>query len=127
VLAALRSRCPELVEALRWQQAIQDAEAFLAKWGQQAQVFGWTPRDLFGLHPVPVRPAPTYCRLSRYDATGLIWVLRGHSVVALTEGQAAIQCKGVVVYRKDHKPAFGPLGDSLEDFTGITPNGARPL
>jgi len=116
-LAALKSRCPELVEPDRWQQAIRDAESFLTKWGPRAHALGWTPRDLFGLHPVPVRPAPTYCRLSRYDATGLIWLLQGHPVVALTKGEAAIQRNGaVVVYRKDRKPAFGPLGDSLDDM-----------
>jgi hypothetical protein len=128
VLAALKSRCPELVEAARWQQAIHDAESFLTKWGPQAHTLGWTARELFGLHQVPQQPAPTYQRLSRYDATGLIWLLRGDPVVALTKDEAAIQRNGaVVVYRKDRKPAFGPLGDSLEDFTGITPNGARTL
>src|SRR5262249_50867094 len=117
VLAALKSRCPELVEPARWEQAIRDAESFLAKWGQQARVLGWTARELFGLHRVPSQPATTYQRLSRYDATGLIWLLQGHPVVALTKGEAAIQRNGaVVVYRKDRKPAFGPPGDNLDDF-----------
>ena len=118
VLAALKSRCPELVESARWEQAIWDAESFLAKWGQQAHALGWTVRELFGLHQVPQRPAATYQRLSRYDATGLIWLLQGHPVVALTKGEAAIQRNGaVVVYRKDRKPALGPLGDSLDELT----------
>jgi hypothetical protein len=118
MLAALKSRCPELVEPARWQRAIQDAESFLAKWGQQAQLFGWSPRELFGLHQVPQQPAATYQRLSRYDATGLIWLLQGHPVVALTKSEAAIQRNGaVVMYRKDRKPAFGPLGDSLDDLS----------
>ena len=118
VLAALRSRCPELVEALRWQQAIQDAEAFLAKWGQQAQVFGWTSRDLFGLAPVADRPTANYRRLGRYDLTGLIWLLRGDPVVALTETTAAVRhaTGHITTYRRFHKPAFGPLGDSLDDM-----------
>jgi hypothetical protein len=104
VLAALKSRCPELIEAARWQQAIRDAESFLAKWGQHAYALGWTARELFGLHQVPPLPAATYQRLSRYDATGLIWLLQCHPVVALTTGEAAIQRNGaVVVYRKDRK------------------------
>src|SRR5580704_12969574 len=74
VLDALRSTCPELIEAVRWQQAIQDADSFIAKWGAQAQALGWTARDLFGLHSVPTQPAPTYQRLARYDSTGLIWL-----------------------------------------------------
>ena len=66
---------------------------------------------------MPPQPAATYQRLSRYDATGLIWLLQGHSVVALTKSEAAIESNGaVVVYRKDRKPAFGPLGDSLDDM-----------
>jgi hypothetical protein len=66
---------------------------------------------------MPSQPNTTYQRLSRYDATGLIWLLQGHPVVALTKDEAAIQRDGaVVVYRKDRKPAFGPLGDSLDDF-----------
>jgi hypothetical protein len=55
--------------------------------------------------------------LSRYDSTGLIWLLQGRAVIALTETEAAIQSSGgVVMYRKYHKPAFGPLGDSLDDM-----------
>jgi hypothetical protein len=117
VFDALRSTCPELVEADRWQQAIQDGGSFLAKWGVQAQALGWTARELFGLHAVPERPAPTYQRLARYDATGLIWLLQGCPVVAMTESEAAIQRSGAVaMYRKHRKPALGPLGDSLDDM-----------
>jgi hypothetical protein len=82
-----------------------------------AAALNWSSRELFGLHQVPAQPAATYQRLSRYDATGLIWLLQGRPVVALTEGEAAIQRDGaVVVHRKDRKPALGPLGDSLDDL-----------
>jgi hypothetical protein len=118
VLAALKSRCPELVEPARWQQAIQDAESFLAEWGEQAESLGWTSRDLFGLAPVPDKPGANFQRLSRYDLTGLIWLLRGDPVVALTETTAAIRhaTGNITTYRRFHKPALGPLGDSLDDF-----------
>ena len=47
-----------------------------------------------------------------YDA--LLWELRTYD---LTKGEAAIQRSGaVVVYRKDRKPALGPLGDTLDDM-----------
>ena len=36
-------------------------------------------------------PAPSYRRLSRYDQTGLIWLLRGRPVVAMTDSTAAIE------------------------------------
>jgi hypothetical protein len=114
-LAALRAKCPAYVPEDRWRQAIEDATAFLSEWGERAQAFGWTARELFGLHPVPERPAANYSRLSRYDTMGLIWLLHGRPVTSLTEIEAAIE--GVVkVYRKLNKPALGPLGDSLDDW-----------
>lgn len=117
VMAALRARCPDYVPGDRWQQAVQDADSFLSTWGAQAHTLGWTVRELFGLHPVSERPAPTFRRLSRYDTTGLIWLIQGRPVIGLTETEAAIQSAGaVVMYRKHRKPAFGPLGDSLDDM-----------
>jgi hypothetical protein len=116
-LDQLERCCPDFIEAGRWQQCVIDAQRFLADWGDKAAALGWTGHELFGLHPVPPLPAPTYCRLSRYDATGLIWLLRGRAVVALSESEAAIQSAGaVVIYRKHRKPPFGPLGDSLDDM-----------
>jgi hypothetical protein len=89
-LAALRA-CPVYVPEDRWRQAIADATSFISEWGGQAQAFGWTARELFGLHTPPERPTANYRRLSRYDETGLIWLLRGRPVIALTETIAAIQ------------------------------------
>jgi hypothetical protein len=73
---------------------------------------------LFGLAPVPDNPHPSYRRLSRYDATGLVWLLEGRPVVALTADTAAIEnpTGNITTYRKHNKPALGPLGDSLEDL-----------
>jgi len=118
ILTVLERRCPDHVESDRWQQAVEDGRRFLAQWDEQAAALGWTPEDLFGLHPVPDNPAPNYRRLSRYDETGLIWLLRGRPVVALTEATAAIEnpTGAVTVYRKNNKPALGPLGESLDDF-----------
>jgi hypothetical protein len=118
VFSTLCERCPAHVEPARWQQALQDGRRFLAEWGEQAEALGWTARDLFGLHEVPTNPHPTYQRLSRYDCTGLIWLLQGCPVVALTEATAAIKMPtgNVTTYRKHNKPAYGPLGDSIDDF-----------
>jgi hypothetical protein len=116
-LAVLRAYCPACVPEDRWHQAIVDAKAFTSKWGAQAQAFGWTERELFGLPDVPDKPRPSYQRLSRYDQTGLVWLLQGRRVVALTKGTAGIEtANGTVVYRRYNKPALGPLGDSLDDF-----------
>jgi hypothetical protein len=118
VLATLEIRCPDHIETGRWHQAVEDGKHFLSQWGEQAEALGWTSRDLFGLHTPPAQPHPSYSRLSRYDATGLVWLLRGRPVVALTEATAAIQgpTGAITVYRRHNKPALGPLGDSLDDF-----------
>jgi hypothetical protein len=116
--AALAACSPEHVLADRWQQAVQDGRRFLAKWGEQAAALDWTPRDLFGLQKSPDQPHPSYRRLSRYDETGLIWLLQGRPVVALTDSTAAIEnpTGAITVYRRYDKPALGPVGDSLDDF-----------
>jgi hypothetical protein len=114
----LRARCPYRIESKRWRQAVGDGEAFLARWGAQAKSLGWTATDLFGLHQPPAEPHPSYSRLSRYDCTGLVWLLCGRPVIALTESTAAIENStgNITIYRKYNKPALGPLGDSLDDF-----------
>jgi len=118
VLTALDAGCPDLVPVNRWQLAVDDARAFLERWGDQAEALGWTARDLFGLHQPPTPPHPTYSQLSRYDETGLIWLLQGRPVVALTETTAAIQnpTGAITTYRRRNKPALGPVGDSLDDL-----------
>jgi hypothetical protein len=118
VLAALEARVPDRVDRADWELAVAGARRFLAVWGEQARSLGWSVRDLFGLHEVPAVPSPTYRRLSRYDETGLVWLLRGCEVVALTETTAAIRnpSGSILSYRRFNKPAFGPVGDSLDDF-----------
>jgi hypothetical protein len=114
---ALERRCPDYVDRERWQQAIADGRHFLDQWGDQAAVLGWTARDLFGLADVPGRLGPNYQRLSRYDLTGLVWLLNGGQVVALTAETARIQSAGgTVSYPRHNKPALGPVGDCLDDF-----------
>jgi len=118
-MTALESRCPYLVPVDRWKLAVEDGRRFLARWGEQAEALGWTAKDLFGLLTVPEHAKPGFNRLSRYDETGLIWLLKGRRVVALTEGAAAIQnpaTASITKYRRFDKPALGPLGDSLEDL-----------
>jgi hypothetical protein len=117
-LDVLESRCPEFVPVERWQRAVEDGRRFLAQWGEQAEALGWTARDLFGLPQAPAKPHPSYSRLSRYDCIGLVWLLGGRPVVALTEATAATQgpTGAVTVYWRHNKPALGPRGDSLDDF-----------
>jgi hypothetical protein len=45
-------------------------------------------------------------------------LLQGRPVVALTKATAAIMnpTSNVTIYRKNNKPALGPMGDSLDDL-----------
>jgi hypothetical protein len=117
-IAALEQRCPDYIDTADWQKAIEDGRGFIGRWGEQTARLGWTARDLFGLPRIPERPAPNYRWLSRYDETGLIWLLKGRPVVALTEATAAIEnpTGAITIYRKNNKPALGPVGDSLDDL-----------
>jgi hypothetical protein len=117
-LSALESACPELVPEDRWRRCVEDGRRFLAASADRAEALGWTPRDLFGLMPVPRHAKPSFNRLARYDEIGLIWLLAGREVGALTEATAAIRSPtgAVTVYRRFNKPALGPLGDSLDDL-----------
>ena len=116
-LSALESACPELVTEGRWRRCVEDGRRFLAAWADRAEALGWTARDLFGLMPVPGHAKPSFSRLARYDEIGLIWLLAGREVGALTEATAAIRSPtgAITTYRRNNMPAPGPLCDSLDD------------
>jgi hypothetical protein len=122
VFGALLDDCPAHIDPADWQQAIEDGRTFLARWGEQAEALGWTARDLFGLHAVPARPAANYRRLSRYDAMGLIWLLQGRPVVALTATEAVMRCRSgaTLGYGRQNQPAQGLIGDTT-DGGGVEP------
>jgi hypothetical protein len=117
-LRSLESCRPQHITSVDWQTAIEDGRRFLAQWGEQAEALDWSARDLFGLAPVPEKPSGNYRRLARYDLTGLIWLLRGRPVVALTDATAAIAnpSGNILIYRRHNKPGLGPMGDSLDDL-----------
>jgi hypothetical protein len=75
--AHLQLKPPAYIEETRWQQCIEDGKRFLMQWGSQAEGLGWSSADLFSLHTPPAKPHPSYSRLSRYDCTGLVWLLQG--------------------------------------------------
>src|SRR5262249_4821634 len=111
--AHLPLRPPALVPIERWRRCVEDGKRFLAKWGEQAQALGWTSADLFGLHMPPTNPRAHYRRLSRYDQTGLCWLLEGREGIALTEATVSIRnpnTRNVTAYRKHNKPALGSGG-----------------
>jgi hypothetical protein len=99
--SAIERQCSDLVSAADWQRAVEDGRLFIVQWGERAEALGWTAQDLFGLHDPPEQHGPNYRRLSRYDVTGLIWLLHGRPVVALTADRAVIGTAGggVTFYR----------------------------
>ena len=66
-----------------WQQLILDAEGFLGRWGAQAARLDWPAWELFGCH----RLAP----FGRIQGMGLVLLLRGRELAALTGGEAVIR------------------------------------
>jgi hypothetical protein len=89
--ARLQAHAPAEVPRDRWHQFINDAGLFLDRWGRQAKAVGWRADELFSLDPV----AP----MARYDRMGLIWVLRGETVIDITKTAARLS-GGLTFYRK---------------------------
>ena len=66
-----------------WRQLIDDGGRFLDRWGLEAAALGWRAEDVFGVHP----GAPA----TRYDAMGLVTLIRGGLVERITDCTASIQ------------------------------------
>jgi hypothetical protein len=74
---------PVAVPLARWQQFIDDCGRFLdLGWANRAEAFDWGPLHLFGCD----RERP----LARYDHMGLLWLIQGRKLVALTTETATI-------------------------------------
>jgi hypothetical protein len=82
----------------RWQQLVDDGGLFLDRWGRQAAGLGWRAVDVFGVNlAAPER---------RYDGMGLVPLLAGRAVIAITADSARIE-KGGTYYR--HNIAAGSV------------------
>ena len=68
-----------------WQQLIVDADQFLDCWSQQAVALGWPDWEIFGCH----RRAPW----GRVQAMGLVLLLHGRELAALTATEAVIRTR----------------------------------
>lgn len=75
---------PSLYTAEAWQSIVDDAGVFLDRWGRQAACLGWQAHEVFGVHS----KAPNH----RYDAMGLIVLLQGRPVTAITAETARVDC-----------------------------------
>ena len=77
--AELQHECPACIAPERWHLAINDAGVFLDQWCRNAHALGWRCSDLFG-HAQPTTAAS--------KPMGLIWLLNGRRVFALTAAGA---------------------------------------
>ncbi len=77
-----------------WKILQEDALVFLTNWAAQARRLDWDALDLFGVHA----DAPH----ARLDGMGLVPLLSGRPVVALTEDSAAISAAsgGTLMFRR---------------------------
>ncbi len=89
---------PTSYKVERWLVLREDAYHFLSGWAAQAHRLGWTGFDLFGVH----RHRPR----ARFDRIGLVPLLRGREVAALSEDQAAIKTANdkTLTYRRKIGP-----------------------
>jgi hypothetical protein len=99
ILAGLKRRgSADWLSHEQWRGLLTDAENFLTRWGGAAQLLGWTSLDLFGVHP----SAPA----ARFDVMGLIPILNGAEVLALTSQTATMRrLSGAVL--TFHRPKYG--------------------
>ncbi len=81
-----------------WRVLREDALTFLPVWAAQAHALGWDSPDLFGVHA----EAPH----ARLDGMGLVPLLGGRPVIALTEDSAAIGAVtgGTLTFRRHKAP-----------------------
>lgn len=89
--------CPDAYSQRRWEQIRNDGGLFLDQWGRQAAALGWRAVDVFGVNP----DAPAW----RYDGMGLVPLLEGRRVVAITADTARIEC-GRGVYQTYYRTAL---------------------
>lgn len=88
------------VPAKRWLQFTEDVGKFLdGGWAEKAAALGWGPYDLFGCD----RDKP----FARVDRAGLLWLLNGRALAALSAGAAVIETRtgSKLTYRR--KPDLG--------------------
>jgi len=79
-------RAPGDVPLKRWQRFVDDLGLFLdSPFCAVAAALGWGPNDLFGCD----RDRP----FARIDAAGLLWLLNGDRLIALSENTATIEMK----------------------------------
>jgi hypothetical protein len=76
---------PARFPAARWTKVVADATRFLETWAANAHRLGWQDWELFRCH----RQAPWH----RIQGLGLVLLLQGNTIVALTATEAAVRTR----------------------------------
>jgi hypothetical protein len=91
------NRPPSDVPPGRWLIFIDDIGRFLDEgWAAKAAARGWSPYELFGCD----RDRP----FARTDQAGLLWLMRGHRLAALSAETAVIETLGEEALRYARRP-----------------------
>jgi hypothetical protein len=108
-------RPPGDVPLGRWQTFCNDVGRFLDSWASKAASLGWTPLELFGAD----RDGP----FARVDCAGLLWLVHGRRLVALSQDTAVIETStgSRLTYRR--KPI--PPGDVVLAWELTTSTGEK--
>jgi hypothetical protein len=77
--------CPDGMPEARWARLIDDAGRFLDRWAARASALGWGTLDVWGCHPSAPR--------ARVDCLGLVGLLDGTEVVAITTDTATVRTR----------------------------------
>ena len=88
---------PANVPPRRWEQFIGDSARFADLWAATAAALGWGPADLWGCH----QNKP----YERIDCAGLLWLLNGAEIVALTADTATIRTRTGAIQSFRRRPA----------------------
>lgn len=94
---------PHNLSSEAWRQLLLDTDSFFQRWAGRPELIAWSDEDLLGVHPC----APA----SRYDAMGLLLLIRGGAVIKLCDHCATIRTLGGsrLTYRKPGIEGVVPL------------------
>jgi hypothetical protein len=107
---------PRDIPPIRWLRFIDDCGRFIDDgWAARAEALGWGPLDLFGCN----RDKP----FARISQAGLLWLIEGRKLLALTGDTAAIATHsgGKLTYYRRQLEAGGVL--AWEMGSAEQPNG----
>ena len=102
VLALIKLPCPASVRPPRWRRLKLDAAKFYERWGATAAALGWSTHDVFAAN----RTKP----IERVDMAGLVVLINGRKLAALTDSEAVISTRtsrSLTYRRKWIEPAPG--------------------